>query len=117
MTVVFIPFSTALMAEHLKSGADEKVAAVVYSAAFLAMGIAFGLFWTYITKHRRELGVELTDEEVRRMTVGVHDREPVLRGRGRRVLHQPGGGAGDHRPRSPSTTWSRECGALTCEAT
>ena len=25
MTVVFIPFSTALMAEHLKSGADEKV--------------------------------------------------------------------------------------------
>jgi uncharacterized membrane protein len=26
MTVVFIPFSTALMAEHLKSGADEEVA-------------------------------------------------------------------------------------------
>ena len=31
MTVVFIPFSTALMAEHLKSGADEKVAALVYA--------------------------------------------------------------------------------------
>ena len=27
MTVVFIPFSTALLAEHLKSGADEEVAA------------------------------------------------------------------------------------------
>ena len=39
MTVVFIPFSTALMAEHLKSGADEKVAALVYALAFLAMGI------------------------------------------------------------------------------
>ena len=38
MTVVFIPFSTALMADHLKSGADEKVAALVYALAFLAMG-------------------------------------------------------------------------------
>ena len=38
MTVVFIPFATALMAEHLKSGADEEVAAAVYSGAFLAMG-------------------------------------------------------------------------------
>ena len=69
MTVVFIPFSTALIAEHLKSGADEKVAALVYALAFLAMGIAFGLFWTYIVKHRRDLGVEIPDEEIRRMSV------------------------------------------------
>jgi uncharacterized membrane protein len=69
MTVVFIPFSTALMADHLKSGADEKVAALVYALAFLAMGIAFGLFWTYIVKHRRDLGVEIPDEEIRRMSV------------------------------------------------
>jgi uncharacterized membrane protein len=69
MTVVFIPFSTALLAEHLKSGADEEVAAVVYSAAFTAMGLAFGSLWTYITRHRQTLGVELSDEEVRRRTV------------------------------------------------
>jgi uncharacterized membrane protein len=69
MTVVFIPFSTALMAEHLKSGADEDVAAVVYSSAFLAMGLAFGVLWTYITRHRDTLGVELHDEEVRRTNV------------------------------------------------
>jgi TMEM175 potassium channel family protein len=69
MTVVFIPFSTALIAEHLKSGADEEVAAVVYSAAFLAMAMAFGCLWTYITRHREQLGVELTDEEVRRTTL------------------------------------------------
>ena len=65
MTVVFIPFSTALMADHLKSGADEEVAAFVYSAAFLAMGVAFGILWTYITSHRERLGVELSDEEIR----------------------------------------------------
>src|SRR4249919_281933 len=77
MTVVFIPFSTALMAEHLKSGADEKVAALVYALAFLAMGIAFNLFWAYIVKHRRELGVEIPDEEVRRMSVGFMIGSPI----------------------------------------
>jgi uncharacterized membrane protein len=66
MTVVFIPFSTELFAVHLKSGADEKVAAIVYSSSFLAMGVSFGLLWTYVTSHREALGVSLTDEEVRR---------------------------------------------------
>ena len=77
MTVVFIPFSTALMAEHLKSGADEKVAAIVYALAFLVMALAFNLFWTYVVKHRRELGVEISDHEVRRMTVGFMIGTPV----------------------------------------
>jgi TMEM175 potassium channel family protein len=65
LTVVFIPFPTALLAEHLKSGADEEVAAAVYSGAFLAMAIAYGFLWTYITSRRDLLGVELTDEEIR----------------------------------------------------
>ena len=69
MTVVFIPFSTALIADHLKSGADEQTAALVYSSAFLGLAIAFGVLWTYITRHRETLGVELTDEQVRRTTL------------------------------------------------
>jgi uncharacterized membrane protein len=69
MTVVFIPFSTAVLADHLKSGADENVAAVIYSGAFLAMSVAFGSLWTYITRHRDRLGVELSDDEVRRRFV------------------------------------------------
>jgi uncharacterized membrane protein len=77
MTVVFIPFSTALLAEHLKSGADEEVAAVVYSAAFTAMGLAFGSLWTYITRHRAALGVELSDDEVRRTNVVFLIGNPV----------------------------------------
>ncbi len=52
MSVVFIPFSTALMAEHLKSGADEHVAAAVYAGRSSLMGVAFGVFWDYITRHR-----------------------------------------------------------------
>jgi uncharacterized membrane protein len=69
MTVVFIPFSTALMADHLKSGADERVAALVYSGAFLAMGFAFSALWEYIIRHRGPLGVELSADEVRRISI------------------------------------------------
>jgi uncharacterized membrane protein len=68
LTVAFIPFPTALLAEHLESGEDEKVAAVVYSGAFLAMAISYGFLWTYITRHRELLGVELTDEQIRSTT-------------------------------------------------
>ena len=77
MTVVFIPFSTALMAEHLKSGADEKVAALVYALAFLGMGLAYNVFWTYIVKRRRELGVEIPDEELRRKTIVFNIGSPI----------------------------------------
>ena len=72
MSVVLIPFSTALMAEHLKSGADEHVAAAVYAGAFVLMALAFGSMWEYITRHREELGVELSDAEVRSLTRSFH---------------------------------------------
>jgi len=68
LTVIFIPFPTALLAEHLKSGEDETLAAVVYSGAFVAMSVAYGILWTYITHRRERLGVRLTDDEVRRIS-------------------------------------------------
>jgi uncharacterized membrane protein len=76
-TVVFIPYPTALLAEHLKSGEDEEVAAVVYSGSFFAMGTSFSLLWTYITRHRHLLGVELTDEQIRRTTTRFVIGSPI----------------------------------------
>ncbi len=76
MSVVLIPFATALMAEHLKSGDDEHVAAAVYAASFVLMAIAFGVLWEYITRHREKLGVELTDEEVRRTSLAFQIGNP-----------------------------------------
>ncbi|MGE5858391.1 MAG: TMEM175 family protein [Solirubrobacterales bacterium] len=67
-TVVFIPFPTALLAEHLKSGKDEHVAAFVYSGAFLAMSLAYGFLWSYITNRKQLLGVELSDDEIRHVS-------------------------------------------------
>jgi uncharacterized membrane protein len=68
LTVGFLPYPTAVMAEHLNSGVDESVAAAFYSGAMALMGVAFGSLWVYITRHRWLLGVELSDEEVRSAT-------------------------------------------------
>jgi uncharacterized membrane protein len=77
LTVVFIPFPTALLADHLKSGADENVAALIYSATFFAMGASFGFLWTYIARHRELLGVELTDDQVKRTTARFLIGNPI----------------------------------------
>jgi uncharacterized membrane protein len=76
-TVVFIPFPTALIAEHLKSGENEEVAAAVYSSAFLAMGLSYSLLWTYIIRHRDLLGVKLADEQVRRTSIAFMIGNPI----------------------------------------
>lgn len=43
MFVSFIPFPTGMVAERVRSGADEDVAAAVYAATLLVMGFAFFL--------------------------------------------------------------------------
>jgi hypothetical protein len=46
--VAFIPWPTALLAEHLRdSGANEHLAAAIYAGTFLVMGFAFFLLWSY----------------------------------------------------------------------
>ena len=45
MTVVFIPFATALMAEHLKSGADERVAAIVSTSSLIMSQAMLPTMW------------------------------------------------------------------------
>src|SRR3954470_3464611 len=59
MSVVVIPFSTALPAEHLNSEADETGAAAVYAGSLVLMASSFGPLWEYITRRRQLLGVEL----------------------------------------------------------
>jgi uncharacterized membrane protein len=76
MSVVLIPFATALMAQHLNSSADEEVAAAVYAGSFVLMAISFGVLWEYITRRRQKLGVELSDEEVRRRSLAFQIGNP-----------------------------------------
>ena len=45
MAVAAIPFPTALLADYLQAGHDERLASAIYGATMAMMGIAFGLIW------------------------------------------------------------------------
>jgi uncharacterized membrane protein len=67
--IVLIPWSTDLMATYMREGGEgERVAALVYAGTMALMGISFGALWTYASRDRRLLGVDLSDDEIRRRT-------------------------------------------------
>jgi uncharacterized membrane protein len=45
LTVSFIPFPTAVMADYLREGSGQDVAVAFYAASFFAMGVAFRQIW------------------------------------------------------------------------
>ena len=47
MFVVLIPFPTGLLGSYLQPGSDQHVAAAVYSATLLAMGLCLAASWRY----------------------------------------------------------------------
>jgi uncharacterized membrane protein len=52
MSVVAIPFATALLSEYLLAGnGNARSAALVYSAVMLAMSFGFAVLYTYIAFH------------------------------------------------------------------
>jgi uncharacterized membrane protein len=55
LIVSAIPFPTKLLAEYLTAGADSHVAAAIYSATMLAMGLAYSTLWLTITRDTRLL--------------------------------------------------------------
>jgi TMEM175 potassium channel family protein len=61
LTVSLIPFPTRLLADYLTADEGSHVAAAVYSATMLAMGLSYALLWFLITRDRRLLheGIDL----------------------------------------------------------
>ena len=47
--VTWVPFPTALLAEHLR-GADQRVAGIVYGATFLFLAVVFNVLWHYVRR-------------------------------------------------------------------
>jgi len=47
MAVAAIPFPTALLADYLQAGHDERLASAIYGATMALMGVTFGLMWAY----------------------------------------------------------------------
>jgi TMEM175 potassium channel family protein len=50
--VSVLPFPTRLLAEYLTDGNDSHIAAAIYSATMLAIGLTYGLLWLVITGRR-----------------------------------------------------------------
>ena len=48
MAVAVIPFPTALLADYLQAGHDERLAAAVYGGSMTLMGVTFGSIWAYV---------------------------------------------------------------------
>jgi uncharacterized membrane protein len=49
--VTWVPFPTALLAQHLL-GPDQYIAATVYSASYVIIAIFFNVLWRYAVKRR-----------------------------------------------------------------
>ncbi len=47
MAVAVIPFPTALLADYLQAGHDERLAAAIYGGTMAVMGVSFGAIWAY----------------------------------------------------------------------
>jgi uncharacterized membrane protein len=67
LTIGLIPFATALLADYLREGQGENLAAGVYGGVLLAMGIAFSVLNWHILFHRAHLLAPELPEERRRM--------------------------------------------------
>jgi uncharacterized membrane protein len=67
--VALLPWPTNLLATYMEhGGADERVAAVVYSGTMTAMGLAFGSLWSYVSRHGTLLDETLSPAEIQRLT-------------------------------------------------
>jgi uncharacterized membrane protein len=63
LTVVFIPYPTAVFGEALRQGAGEQTAAVVYSVTMAVNAATWGALWLYASGHRRLLADTFPESE------------------------------------------------------
>jgi uncharacterized membrane protein len=74
--IALLPWPTNVLATYMRhGGADERVAAVLYTGVMTLMGASFGALWGYAAHHRQLLGDSLSNEEIRsrtrRFTIGT----------------------------------------------
>ena len=66
MVVAFIPFPTQVVAEHLRTGADRRAAALLYGITLTGLAVMFLFVWLYGS--RRLLSPEADRREVSGIT-------------------------------------------------
>jgi uncharacterized membrane protein len=70
MLVSFLPFPAKLVAEAInRATATERAAVIFYGLVLLAISVVTSVLWRYVAGHRDLLEPEVTDDEIRAMTV------------------------------------------------
>jgi hypothetical protein len=70
LTVTFMPFPTAVLAEYIKTP-QANIATVLYSGASLAMKLGFNVWWFCLFRPVRLLPASVSDVTVRRATIQI----------------------------------------------
>jgi uncharacterized membrane protein len=66
MTIVFVPFPTALLGKHIGTPSDASTAATVYALTFLLVSIFFSMLWSYALTQPHHLWPGFDREAARR---------------------------------------------------
>jgi len=66
MTIAFLPWPTALVAEYIRDPDGRHVAAAVYGLTMVAIAVMFNVVWWYATKRGRLLVPGVDSEAVAR---------------------------------------------------
>ncbi|WP_405013588.1 TMEM175 family protein [Kitasatospora sp. NBC_01539] len=67
LSVSFLPFPTAVLADAVNAGAGEKTAAAFYGIVLILGGVFFNAIWIYASKDHRHLGAHISPGQARRI--------------------------------------------------
>ncbi len=69
LTISFLPFPTALVAEYVREGHHEKEAVLVYASSMVAIALMFDAFWIYVSRHGHLLDEHVSASRIRSRTL------------------------------------------------
>ncbi len=79
LTITFIPFPTAVLAEYVATP-QANIAVMFYSAAFLAVSVGFNVSWLSIFRPTRLLPSHVNRAVVKRDTIQLFSGVPIYAG-------------------------------------
>jgi uncharacterized membrane protein len=68
LCVAFLPFPTAVMAEHLNNPPERSVGVAFYCGCFTVTAVIYFLMWWHAAKDRRLIAPHVSDDAVRAIT-------------------------------------------------
>ncbi|WP_405018322.1 TMEM175 family protein [Kitasatospora sp. NBC_00070] len=67
LSVSFLPFPTAVLADAVTEGEGEKVAAAFYGIVLILGGVFFNAIWIYASRSHQHLGEHISPTQARRI--------------------------------------------------